>query len=89
MADHCLHNHEHGRATGQNKLGIALCLTAGYMLVEAVGGLAFNSLALLADAGHMLSDVMALGFAWLAIRIGKRSANRVGSHSGSSGPRSW
>ena len=75
MAEYCLHHHGHGRATSQNRLGIALWLTAGYMLVEAVGGLVFNSLALLADAGHMLSDVMALGFAWLAIGIGNRSAN--------------
>jgi cobalt-zinc-cadmium efflux system protein len=43
------------------------------MIVEAVGGYLFNSLALLADSGHMLSDVMALGLSWLALHIGQRS----------------
>jgi len=43
------------------------------MVVEAVGGYLFNSLALLADSGHMLSDVMALGLSWLALEIGQRS----------------
>ncbi len=65
------HGHSHGK--GQNRLGIALCITAVYMVAEAVGGVVFNSLALLADAGHMLSDVMALGLSWVAIRIGRRS----------------
>ena len=50
-----------------------MIITAGYMVVEAVGGMMFNSLALLADAGHMLSDVMALGLSWVAIQVGKRS----------------
>jgi cobalt-zinc-cadmium efflux system protein len=43
------------------------------MLVEVAGGLFFNSLALLADAGHMLSDIMAQGLAFAAIRIGRRT----------------
>ena len=55
------------------RLAIALFLTAGYMVVEAFGGYLFNSLALLADSGHMLSDVMALGLSWLALQIGQRS----------------
>jgi cobalt-zinc-cadmium efflux system protein len=64
------HGHSHGLA--QNRIGLALIITAGYMIVEAIGGFVFNSLALLADAGHMLSDVMALGLSWVAIQIGKR-----------------
>jgi len=48
-------------------------MTAAFMVVEVTGGLLFNSLALLADAGHMLSDVLALGLAWVALQIGKRS----------------
>jgi cobalt-zinc-cadmium efflux system protein len=70
-----MHDHNHGHAHGgsEGRLGIAFFITAAYMVVEAVGGFAFNSLALLADAGHMFSDVMALGLSWLAIRIGKRS----------------
>ncbi len=60
-------------AMPRNRIGLALIITAGYMVVEAVGGFAFNSLALLADAGHMLSDVMALGLSWVAIQVGNRS----------------
>ncbi len=63
------HSHDHG----QNRLGWALIITAGYMIAEAAGGYFFNSLALLADAGHMLSDVMALGLSWIAMRIGRRA----------------
>lgn len=69
---HHQHAHDHG-GSGEKRLGIALFLTAAYMLVEIVGGIVFNSLALLADAGHMLSDVMALALSWIAMRIGKRS----------------
>ncbi|MFA6223534.1 MAG: cation diffusion facilitator family transporter [Desulfomonilaceae bacterium] len=59
----------------QTRIGIAFLVTCLYMLVETGGGLLFNSLALLADAGHMLSDAMALGLSWLAILIAKRSPN--------------
>ncbi len=44
------------------------------MVVEIAGGLISGSLALLADAGHMLSDTAALGFSWMAIHYGKRPA---------------
>ncbi len=70
------HHHIHAEPGSENsrrRLAIALFLTAGYMVVEAVGGYLFNSLALLADSGHMLSDVMALGLSWLALQIGQRS----------------
>jgi cobalt-zinc-cadmium efflux system protein len=78
-----LHSHDHAHAhslpesigNGQTRIGIAFLVTCLYMLVESGGGLLFNSLALLADAGHMLSDAMALGLSWLAILIGKRSPN--------------
>jgi cobalt-zinc-cadmium efflux system protein len=67
------HDHNYTDVTLQNRLVIALLITALYMGVEIVGGIVFNSLALLADAGHMFSDVMALGLSWLALRIGQRS----------------
>jgi cobalt-zinc-cadmium efflux system protein len=67
------HRHEHGhRARSQRALGIVLALTAGYTIAEIVGGWLTGSLALLADAGHMLGDTaalgLALGAAWLASR---------------------
>jgi cobalt-zinc-cadmium efflux system protein len=66
------HHHEHAHITNEGKLGFALVLTLVYMVAEVVGGLIFHSLALLADSGHMLSDAMALGLSWLAIRVGRK-----------------
>jgi cobalt-zinc-cadmium efflux system protein len=68
------HDHHHPVAGPSNarRLAVVLGLTVAYAVVEAVGGLLTGSLALLADAGHMLSDAMALGLAlgatWLARR---------------------
>jgi len=52
-----------------------LALTACYMLAEAIGGYLGHSLALLADAGHMLSDVAALGLTLFAAWIARRPAS--------------
>jgi cobalt-zinc-cadmium efflux system protein len=58
------HDHDHDHAHGSGlRLKLALALTAGFMLVEVVGGLWSGSLALLADAGHMLTDAAALALA--------------------------
>ena len=46
------------------------------MLVEVVGGIISGSLALLADAGHMLADAASLALAWLAFRISRRPADQ-------------
>lgn len=54
---------------------VPLLLTAGYALVEAIGGWLTGSLALLGDAGHMLSDSAALGLAWLAAWIASKPAS--------------
>ena len=69
------HSHDHGaggRAADARALGIVLALTAGFAVLEVVGGLIAGSVALLADAGHMLSDAaslaLALGAVWLARR---------------------
>ena len=66
------HAHQHSRARSRRALGLVLVLTAVYTVVEFVAGLLTGSLALLADAGHMLGDVgalgLALGAAWLASR---------------------
>jgi cobalt-zinc-cadmium efflux system protein len=53
---------------------IAACLTGGFMIAEALGGLLTGSLALLADAGHMLADTIALGLAWYAFHLAGRAA---------------
>ena len=46
------------------------------MVVEVIGGLLTNSLALLADAGHMLSDAVALGLSFFALKLGERKASQ-------------
>lgn len=63
-------------ASGKNKrpLAIVLGLTTAYMLAEVIGGLVTNSLALLADAGHMLTDVGGLALALAAIKFAERPA---------------
>lgn len=58
----------------KKKLRITFALTTTYMIAEAVGGLVTGSLALLADAGHMLTDAGALGLALFAIRYAERPA---------------
>jgi cobalt-zinc-cadmium efflux system protein len=54
---------------------IALVLTASFMIVEVIGGIISGSLALLADAGHMLTDTMALTLAAVAFHVSRRPAN--------------
>jgi cobalt-zinc-cadmium efflux system protein len=61
--------------TRASRLTTVLVLTAAFMVVEAVGGLLSGSLALLADAGHMLTDVAALGIAVLSQRVAQRPAD--------------
>jgi cobalt-zinc-cadmium efflux system protein len=68
------HSHSHGEGAGRS-LGIALGITLVLLFGEAIGGWLANSLALLADAGHVLTDGAALGLAlfvtWLARQPGK------------------
>lgn len=69
------HDHVHSAAgKNKNRLAIVLGLTTFYLLAEVVGGLLTHSLALLADAGHMLTDVAGLGMALLAIRFAEKEA---------------
>ena len=68
------HSHARSAGTGGNRraLLIALALTAGFALVEAVGGWLAGSLALLSDAGHMVTDAAALGLALFADAVSRR-----------------
>lgn len=67
------HGHDHTAGSNAKMLGWALALTATYLVAEVIGGFWFNSLALLSDAAHMLTDVAALIIALMAIRLGKKS----------------
>ncbi len=66
--------HDHGRGADQRALAVVFVLTATFMVVEAIGGLVTGSLALLADAGHMLSDAFSLGLALFAVWLAGRPA---------------
>ncbi len=69
------HHHDEGpTARNRRRLSIVLVLTALYMVAEAFGGWWTGSLALLADAGHMLTDVAALALALTALWFGSRPA---------------
>ncbi|MBV9419542.1 MAG: cation diffusion facilitator family transporter, partial [Alphaproteobacteria bacterium] len=76
--DHVGHDHAHG-VTDQTRIGWAFAIIFVFMIIEAVGGVLSGSLALLADAGHMVSDAAALGMSWVAIHIGKRPADAARS----------
>lgn len=67
------HDHTHG--ANKKVLLISFIIITSYMIAEAIGGYLTNSLALLADAGHMLSDAISLGIALLAFTLGAKVAN--------------
>ena len=72
-------SHDHARGASSRALALTLALTAGFTLAEVVAGLLTDSLALLADAAHMLSDDLSLGLALFAIWLARRpvSAKRT------------
>lgn len=65
------HSHDF-RAASRKSLWITLALTSAYAMAEVIGGLLANSLSLLADAGHMVTDALAIGLALLAIWVATR-----------------
>ena len=69
------HGHDHvhqGEGSNLRRVMIALVMTGTFMIVEVIGGIISGSLALLADAGHMLTDTMALALAAMAFHVSKR-----------------
>ena len=76
--DHAGHHH-HGAGANERSIALAFAILFVFMVIEGVGGVLSGSLALLADAGHMVSDVAALGMSWLAIHVGKRPADAARS----------
>ena len=80
------HGHSHGPSLSRDAppedlrskeraIAVAAALTGGFMVAEVVGGIVSGSLALLADAGHMLTDFASLVLAWLAFRLARRPAD--------------
>jgi cobalt-zinc-cadmium efflux system protein len=83
------HDHDHGHGHGhahpvdsrnETRTLIAAALTGSFMLAEVIGGLLTGSLALLADAAHMLTDFAALLLAWGAFRLSRRPATSKRSY---------
>jgi cobalt-zinc-cadmium efflux system protein len=72
--EHPGHVHDVSPQADQGKLIVALALIVGLMVAEVVAGIVANSLALLSDAGHMLTDAAALGMSLVALRLAQRPA---------------
>jgi len=68
------HQHDHGEGANARRLVMTLALVLVYMGIEVIGGVFAHSLALIADAGHMLSDAGALGLTLFAMRFARRPA---------------
>jgi cobalt-zinc-cadmium efflux system protein len=73
------HDHDHSGGDGP-RLGIALGIVMVFLVVEIVGGLLAGSLALLADAGHMVSDAAALAMSLAALKLGRRAPDKSRSY---------
>lgn len=69
------HGHDHTHGANKKTLMISFIIITSYMIIEAIGGFLTNSLALLSDAGHMLSDSISLGIALVAFTLGEKAAN--------------
>src|SRR5579859_5660109 len=69
------HTHTHTHGMARQRLRLAFFLTVIILVAELVGGLFANSLALLSDAGHVVTDIFALGLAWFAAVQAERPAN--------------
>ncbi|MGI8723783.1 MAG: cation diffusion facilitator family transporter [Methyloceanibacter sp.] len=76
---HDSHDHGHARTHGsdanERRMGYAALLTGAFVFAEVAGGIVSGSLALLADAGHMLTDFASLALAWFAFRLARRPAD--------------
>ncbi|MEQ9482425.1 cation diffusion facilitator family transporter [Coleofasciculus sp. F4-SAH-05] len=70
------HHHDHNAFNYNRAFAIGLILNGGFVVVEAFSGIFYNSLALLADAGHNLSDVLGLVLAWGANMLSQRSPTK-------------
>ena len=75
------HDHAHGTATGQHRrrLVIVLAITATVVVAQVVGGLVSGSLALLADAAHMLTDASGIAIALIVASLATRPATSARS----------
>lgn len=69
------HSHHHHHANNKKALFLSFCIIATFVVVVFIGGLLTNSLTLLSDAGHMLSDALSLGIGLIAFKLGEKAIN--------------
>ncbi len=69
-----MHTHNHSANTTK-RLSLSLSLTAAFVIVEVIAGIFGNSLALLTDAAHNFTDIIALGLSWYALKIATKPAH--------------
>ena len=74
------HPHAHASGADEWRVAFAFVLITVFLAVQVIGGVIANSLALLADAGHMVSDAAALAMSWAALRIGRRPPDPLRSY---------
>ncbi len=74
------HAHINSELSNERALKWSFAIISIFMVVEGVGGYISNSLALLADAGHMLTDAAALGMAWMAFVVGRKPPDKQHSY---------
>jgi cobalt-zinc-cadmium efflux system protein len=74
MSAHAGHSHAHHRPDDGRRMGMVLAINVAMLAIGIAGGLVFGSLALLADAGHVLTDVLAIGVALFATWMARRPA---------------
>lgn len=80
MAHDHEHHHDHHATGNETRVLWAMVVTGSFVVVEIVGGVISGSLALLADAGHMLTDAASLALAWMAFRVSRRPHDRRRSY---------
>ena len=74
------HDHGRGRRPGVSRMVIAAAILTGFFVIELTTALLINSIALLADAGHMLTDLVALFMGLTAVLLARRGSALAGAH---------
>lgn len=71
------HDHSHVHTSNKKVLFVSFLIIASFMIIEVIGGVLTNSLALLSDAGHMLSDALSLAIALIAFKLAEKATSQT------------
>ena len=75
-APHSPHSHTHGHGDEDRAIGMAFWLNFTFTIIEFVGGLMVNSVAILSDAVHDLGDTLAIGMGWVLGKVSRKQADQ-------------